>query len=286
MSRRKKFIIGISGLTKDVEGNRIGSMGAGKDSVADFLVTEHAGVRISFADPLKRICMEVYEFSVEQLWGSVEFKNAVDKRYPRELHDVGPAFMEGTELFHSCGCCGLKLPLSDFSQFKTTQCYLTPRYAMILLGTEWGRQCYRDTWVNYALRAASRVLFESGILRSLFYNYTQVEGLYTTNTPEGQIPELVAIPDVRFKSETAAIRAQGGKLVRVVRTVSSTSYRTVHPSESELLNTDDSEFDYVIHNDGSLEQLGRLTAQMMDVFSGKILAYDEAQADVPPFRRQ
>lgn len=281
MARRQKFLIGISGLTQDKDGNRIGSMGAGKDTVANFLEANHAGVRLSFADPLKRICMEVYDFTVEQLWGSLEQKNAVDKRYPRPNHDIEIYNPVGNfEHLPTCRCCGVTLRKDE-----AQQCYLTPRYAMILLGTEWGRHCFQNTWVNYTLRAARKLLFESGIARSVFYNYSQQDGLFVTSVPEGPMIQVVAIPDVRFKSETSAIKEQGGKLVRVIRTLPEQARRTLHPSESELLAMEDSEFDYIIHNNGSLTTTEAVVAQMMDVFSGKISAYDEAQEDVPPFRR-
>lgn len=280
--QREKFIIGISGVTVDGDGVPVGSMGAGKDAIANFLELDHAGVRVAFADPLKRICMEIYEFAPEQLWGSVEKKNAPDKRYPRELHEID-SIMRGGVPVTRCRCCGLAP--EDFVEFRKQRCYLTPRYAMILLGTEWGRQCYKDTWVNYTMRMAHRLLFESGILRSLFYNYSQENGVYTTNVPEGTPPRAVVIPDVRFKSEMEAIKGRGGKLVRVVRQALN-AHVTPHPSEQELLTTPDSEFDYVIHNDGTLDQLQQHTARMMDVFSGKILPYDEAQKDVPPALRK
>jgi hypothetical protein len=60
----------------------------------------------------------------------------------------------------------------------------------------------------------------------------------------------VAITDVRFKSEASAIKANGGKLVRITRT----GFGPIngHRSETEL---DDYAFDAYINNDGSLPQL-------------------------------
>ena len=40
-----------------------GQAGAGKDTIADFLVKDHKFVKLSFADPLKRICHDVFDFS-------------------------------------------------------------------------------------------------------------------------------------------------------------------------------------------------------------------------------
>ena len=48
------MILGISGLA-----------GSGKDTVADILVKHQQCVKVSFADPLKRICRDVFDFTDE-----------------------------------------------------------------------------------------------------------------------------------------------------------------------------------------------------------------------------
>jgi len=42
-----------------------GNAGSGKDTVADHLVKHHGFVKVALADPLKRICREVFDFSEE-----------------------------------------------------------------------------------------------------------------------------------------------------------------------------------------------------------------------------
>ncbi len=49
-----------------------GNAGVGKDTTADFLVKTNGFVKVSLADPMKRICQAVYGFSNEQLWGPSE----------------------------------------------------------------------------------------------------------------------------------------------------------------------------------------------------------------------
>lgn len=93
-----------------------GRAGAGKDTVADWLVRERGYVRVSLADPMKRFCAEVFGFSEEQLWGPSEHRNAPDARW------------DG----------------------------LTPRHALQQLGTEWGRAMHPDVWVRYAIATAQR----------------------------------------------------------------------------------------------------------------------------------
>ncbi len=78
----------------------LGKAGSGKDTVADMLVNNHNLVKISFADPIKRFCMDVFDFSEEQLWGPSEFRNKIDDRYgipPRE-----PLQRVGTEGIRYC----------------------------------------------------------------------------------------------------------------------------------------------------------------------------------------
>jgi len=112
-----KMIIGVAGLA-----------GSGKDTLADILVCDYRFVRIGMADPLKRFCREVLDFSVEQLWGSSERRNEPDSRYLNEKNG-----------------------------------YLTPRHALQRLGAEWGRQeCYENVWVDYAIRMADSILEGEG----------------------------------------------------------------------------------------------------------------------------
>jgi len=58
----------------------IGKAGSGKDTVADML-HELRYDKIAFADPLKRFCMDVFEFTEEQLWGPSEKRSEPDERY-------------------------------------------------------------------------------------------------------------------------------------------------------------------------------------------------------------
>jgi hypothetical protein len=100
-------LIGLSGVA-----------GAGKDAVADILVREHRACKIALADPMKRFCAVLFDFSYEQLWGESASRNVPDDRW------------DG----------------------------LTPRRALQTLGTEWGRGCHPDVWIRAALRMASAVL--------------------------------------------------------------------------------------------------------------------------------
>lgn len=263
-----------------------GKAGSGKDTAADFLVNHHNFFKIGLADPLKRVCLDVFKFSPEQLWGPSERRNEQDLRYPRE----------GGE-------------------------YLTPRYALQRLGTEWGRDCYKDVWVEYAVRTCNEVLRSKS-------GYDQRLG----SLEEQKIsPHSGAvISDVRFKNEVEGLRSRGAKLLRIKGEFRQLSGEAAsHSSEVEQDSIPDSDFDFVIVNDGTInelylkveavyrvlqaEQLYKkhagefadfletirqkspdssnlldelLQKRFNDLRSRRLMEYDPNQADIAPFKRK
>ena len=59
----------------------MGPAGAGKSSVADYLVEKYGAKRYSFAGPLKQFAMNALGFAHEQCWGTQAQKEAPDPRY-------------------------------------------------------------------------------------------------------------------------------------------------------------------------------------------------------------
>ena len=233
------MIIGISGQA-----------GSGKDTTADFLVKNNGFVKVSFADPLKRICKDVYDFSDEQLWGASEKRNEPDKRYPREIDD--PSWDAGD--YFEANRYGIECP-------KVIE-HLTTRFALQILGTEWARNCYENTWVDYALRVAKKLSVEGG------YNYDARLGLTHPWKPGDDVWKYhVVIPDVRFKNEITGIKNAGGKVVRIVRSGAGLKgAASAHQSEAEMREISDDEFDCIIENDGSLQQLKNNVEVMLHTF--------------------
>lgn len=163
-----------------------GRAGAGKDSLADAITTMTSPghvQRLRFADPIKKVCAEVFDWGPEQIDGAM--KDEPDMRYPRNAPGV----------------------------------YLTPRYAMQKLGTEWGRDCFSDVWVSLVMRKV-------GAFRG----------------------DLSIITDVRFPNEQRAIHERKGIIIKVVRPV--TRIGTEHESEQH-----DIPYDHLIENDGTLIDL-------------------------------
>lgn len=262
-----KMIIGLSGVLETKSGERVGTMGVGKDTLADYLSEKYCGVKVALADPIKRICQAVYDFSDEQLWGKSKYRNALDRRYLRR-HSYVLTNYEGNQV-EICECCQYAPGISPKPD-DPDLCYLTPRYAIQKLGTEWGRGCYLNTWVDYALRVATLLLKEP-------YEYSYKKGLLLRS--QAKPTKLVVVPDIRYKNELQAIKnAENGRCVRIVRVIAD-NYppRSPHGSEQDLLEVPDSVFDQVIYNDADLALLSLRADQAMARLHGKIIEYDEAQ---------
>lgn len=66
----KSIILGICGRA-----------GSGKSSVARYLVKEYGAQKLSFAEPLKRMAIDIWGFSEAQVFGEAQVKEAVDPRW-------------------------------------------------------------------------------------------------------------------------------------------------------------------------------------------------------------
>jgi hypothetical protein len=208
-----------------------GAAGAGKDTVANYLRDEHAFTVVAFADKLKRIVMDLYDFSEEQMWGPSALRNAPDHRYPKD---------HGT--------------------------FMCPRDPLKTIGTEGARAAYDSTWIDYVIRVISQ-------LRTGDYFYNRVGGLVEPDRAMGNIwcqPQGVVISDLRFKNEMKAIKDIGGALIRVKRPENPFDIGTAHRSEAEQEAIPDSEFDFVILNDGSVVDLYFSVDEVMNVIKGRV----------------
>lgn len=180
-----------------------GTAGSGKSTAAAALVERRGFVEIALADPLKRICQDVFGWDRERLWGPSAKRNEPD-----------PAW-DG----------------------------LTARHALQQIGTECFRSLHPDVWVRIALKHAGE------------------------HANCGCGARGVVIPDVRFANEAVAIRAAGGKVVRIVRAGAGLDGSAgAHASEAGIAALD---VDLEIPNIGELWQLQARAAKLPDVMFGK-----------------
>jgi len=184
-----------------------GLAGSGKDTAADFLVRHHGFAKVSLADPMKRACAEWFGWDQERLWGPSANRNEPDPRFGG----------------------------------------LSARKALQFLGTEIGRELYKDVWIDLGIRIARHLLLHSNCW------YDSRSGIFPTMNPGAA---GVVIPDVRYENELAAIQQAGGKVVRVKRPGAGLGGAAgIHPSEVDQAKIPDAAFDEVIFNVGTLEDL-------------------------------
>lgn len=193
----------------------VGFIGSGKDTVANMLL-DRGGYKDSFAAPLKDLVSAVFGWPRELLEG-----DTIESRDFRETPDI-------------------------FWTRKTGIDNFTPRMALQLIGTDVMREHFhKNIWLNsleYRMRSANK-------------------------------NSVTVISDVRFRNELDLIKELGGVNIwvrreqlpdwyhiaekanngsAVDRHVMRTRYRSVHASEWDWIGYD---FDYEIHNTGTLDQL-------------------------------
>lgn len=256
-----------------------GKAGTGKDTIADVLVKDYGFVKVAFADVLKRVCKDIFQFSDEQLWGPSDKRNEPDPRYLRRkagahgwrdvrmLTDFAKPVPPGTfdkypdlkGYEHLVGYREVEPHGSygDYGYLPTPPIdeYLTPRHALQQLGTEWGRSCYGPIWVEYAMRIANE------LLSPVPTRYTPQRGLEHTFDEEYVRPAGVVISDVRFQNEVEQLKLRGAHVLKVIRPKQGalTGAAGMHISETEQDAISEHLFDGLIVNDGALEDLVVMT---------------------------
>jgi hypothetical protein len=128
-----------------------GEAGAGKDSVADLLVTNHQFIKHSLASPLKRFAADMFGFTDEQLYGPSSSRNQHNDKWDLKCHKCGGT---GNERVY------YPPPVApDYSIGKCSKCNgtgkteISVRSTLQPLGTEYLRDMihpdcltYRATW--------------------------------------------------------------------------------------------------------------------------------------------
>lgn len=74
----------------------IGKKGHGKDTIADYLVSKYQFHKLTYAEPIKKICREIFHLSEEQLIDH-NLKETIDTRWEKSPRQIMQLI--GTDLF-------------------------------------------------------------------------------------------------------------------------------------------------------------------------------------------
>ncbi len=248
---RQRNIIAIVGKSK-----------TGKSTVADMIAASRKStIQIAFADKLKQVCMDLFGLTTQDL--NTEEGKAKPTQLPcptcpmcKSINTTLAAMTIAFSSFYDqpvyshkgpqqveCKDCGAAGPPDSFVGFWT------PRMILQHLGTEGVRRVDPDAWARCAMRTAVSAL-DKGV------------DVVTSTSPDRKAgdnfkPGLVVVTDGRFRSELAAVRAAGGIAWRLRRPETDNVATGIagHASEVEIDGIPDSDFDEVITNDGSLDDL-------------------------------
>lgn len=253
-----------------------GQAGSGKDTVGGFLARTYNATTISLADPIKRFAFAVFEFAEDQLWGPSGMRDLADLRFdsPQVVSRVNVNYsaisndwveevlpdIDGDEWNDAT------LLLDEWFNQTLSRVFLgqglSPRVVLQTLGTEWGRSIKENIWVDYATKAARRLLTGG-------YEYQHTTGLMTSTD---KAPDYTVITDGRFRNEILAIREANGVALRIVRPVE--RFVGNHQSVAELAGIPDHFFTEVLANTTTLEDLFAKVADHM------LFAYGDARGAI------
>lgn len=175
------------------------------------------GVKVySFADPLKRFCIDVLGVPEESCYGTDEQKNTP---IPHLLWDnlpkeIVPYITKKTEVRYT-EFSGVHRPSIEYDEYKTGP--MTGREVMQIFGTEVCRKFYSDCWAMGTMNAIKR------------------DGL-----------QLALVCDGRFPNEIECGKKFDAKVVRLLRKISEDN----HSSEIALDDYPLDNYDLVVDNNG------------------------------------
>jgi len=267
----RHYMIGISGFS-----------GTGKDTIANRLIEQFKAIRIGLADPAKRHMADLYGFTEEQLFGPSEKRNAGDLRYPKhhkfelikviDPSDTGNLSLDGKPtkldpnkeyyLFSCVDNSYYQLPCENVKRHKIyyvekgdPNFWLSPRET--LQGhCELMNTMYLNTWIRKSIETQIQVAREWR-----HCCYSNMKGISYIVIPLLIDPEYIVTcsPDFRHKHEIKLTREYGkGDVIPIIIRVKMPSIPKPpyqHRSELEQATIPDSEFDFVLNNDGSIHDL-------------------------------
>lgn len=200
----------------------MGPAGSGKGFVAEYLRESRGFLHLSFADRMKVYAKELYGLPSEDLWGDSEARGTMRQWSEEEWIKLFSGFSKYSnellsELF------GDRMRDADlmtraydglidlFRKMKLTSDHrgITARYALQLLGTDWGRSLDEGVWVKF--------LYDK-VIPSLGKREPQHRFLRDVPGCAGSLGRPlrgVVVSDHRFANEVAETIGRGGTVYRV-----------------------------------------------------------------------
>lgn len=231
----------------------MGRSRSGKDTIGKIARELMPGkvVTMAFADKLKRMCMELYGLSEEDVYteeGKDRVTDFVCWKCPACQSIDCFEEVEGRTKRIVCRKC-----TAVSADPKAFESKWTVRMILQHIGTEGCRRVDPYVWVNFIQRNATHAL-EKGV----------------TVMETGKIikPSLVLITDCRFRSEFDGVQKFGGAVWRLRRPTTDRQAQGLasHASENEMDTIPDTLFQHVIVNDGTLEQLQEKVKEGLEAF--------------------
>lgn len=232
-----------------------GKSKSGKNTVGDMIAASRKGVtQIAFADRLKQLCAELFDLEPSDLstdegkarptalpcptcpmCRSIDVEIAPTTMAFSSFYDQPVVNYKGTRQL-TCRACGAPGSPESFKGFWT------PRMILQHVATEGIRRVDPMVWARIAARTAVTLL-------------ESIDG--NPSAAGRRLASLVVLTDGRFRSELAAVRSVGGIAWRVRRPETDGASVGIvgHVSETEIDGIPDEDFDAVITNDGSLDDV-------------------------------
>lgn len=229
-----------------------GYSGVGKDEFCKTLVANGA-IHTGLADPAKRHMADVYGFTEEQLFGPSKFRNAGDLRYPKD-----PKWNLVNVDGENWTCDGEPVKSGD------PKIWLSPREALQKY-CEVMNTMFPDTWIRKGVEIHRQIADHS-------CKYSRMGGVKiseTTNNGSNKYGNHIftCFSDFRHKNEIRYVSSLPKEKIRAVK-IRIKSKRVPNPpfdhrSETEQATIPDDAFDYVIDNDGTVEDLSKSCDDMI-----------------------
>lgn len=277
-----------------------GFSGTGKDEVAGVLTSKYKAIQTGLADPAKRHMADIYGFSEEQLFGPSHFRNHGDIRYPKSNNQLKKSKYNHNNVPY--GLIGELKPESEYYSLPgrhkddcpyfinengqreylieagDPEFWLSPREALQKY-CELMNNLYLSTWSLNGIKTHKKLSVGNKFINNLwvrFRTYTKMDGVIELNNSIhltlGVDHNITCFADFRHIHEIIDANKFDDEsdstvvLIRVKRpSVPTPPYD--HRSEIEQTKIPDEAFDFILNNDGTLEDLKNNVVEIVSTFT-------------------